>query len=270
MKCENLQLNLSVYLDDILTIEERATVDEHLARCPLCRQKLADFQALRLDLRVLARPELPNELLVAVRSRVAQEVKSTQKSIFTEGFREWLQMRLMPYSVGTALSLLLGVTLLWTLLSAAHSTEQSIELAKYPPIKQSTIMLTNSNSAMKTNDFELSAADFAAARLSVSGDSPSVNPQGALVALTKSFVRGKMKDDEVIVVADVFGDGLAQISEVIEPSRDRQAVRELQEALKTNPDYAPPFVPANLDGRSDTVRVVLRIQRVDVQTHTKQ
>lgn len=267
MKCENLQLNLSVYLDDILRDEERATLDEHLARCPLCRQKLADFQSLRMDLRILPRPEMPNELLVAMRSRVAQEVKSTRKSIFTESFREWLQMRFMPYSVGTALSLVLGVTLLWTLLSAAHSTDQSFELAKYQPIKQSTIMLTNSNSAVKTNDFELSAADFAAARLSISGDSPSVNPQGALVALTKSFVRGKMKDDEVVVVADVFGDGLAQIFEVIEPSRDRQAVRELQEALKTNPDYAPPFVPANLDGRSDTVRVVLRIQRVDVNTH---
>lgn len=267
MKCENLQLNLSVYLDDILSDVERATLDEHLARCPLCRQKLADFQALRLGLRVLARPELPNNLMIAVRSRVAQEVKSTETSIFTESFREWLQMWLMPYSVGTALSLFLGVTLLWTLLSAANFTEQSTELAKYQPIKQSTVMLTNSNSYKKTNDFELSAADFAAARLSVSGDSPSVNPQGALVALTKSFVRGKMKDDEVIVVADVFGDGLAQISEVIEPSRDLQAVRELQDALKTNPDYAPPFVPANLDQRSNTVRVVLRLQRVDVQTH---
>ncbi len=75
MKCENLQLNLSVYLDDILTLDERAVLDKHLAQCPLCRQKLADFQALRQDLRVLARPHLPNDLLVAVRSRVANEVK---------------------------------------------------------------------------------------------------------------------------------------------------------------------------------------------------
>ncbi len=269
MKCENLQLNLSVYLDDILKSEERAAIDEHLPRCPLCRQKLADFQAIRMDLRGLPRPELSNNLLVAMQSRVAKEVQSTQPSIFTESFNRWLQMRLMPYSVGTALSLLLGVTLLWTLLSAAHSTDQS-ELVKYQPIKQSTIMLGNSNSSTKSNEFELSASDFAAARLSVSGDSPSINPQGALVALTKSFVRGKMKDDEVVVVADVFGNGLAQIAEVIEPSRDRRAVSELQEALKNDPDYAPPFVPANLDGRSDTVRVVLRIQRVDVQTHTKQ
>ena len=266
MKCENLQLNLSVYLDDILRDDERASLDEHLARCPLCRQKLADFQALRFELRGLARPEIPVDLKAAIQSRVAQEVKSSQTSIFTESFREWLQMRLMPYTVGTAVSLLLGVTLLWTLLSAADFSGKPAELA-YQPAKQTTVRLTNTNSNLTANEFELSPADFAAARLSVSGDSPSVNPQGALVALTKSFVRGKMKDDEVVVVANVFGDGLAQISEVIEPSRDRQAVRELQEALKTNPDFAPPFVPATLDRRSNNVRVVLRIQRVDVRTY---
>ncbi len=103
-------------------------------------------------------------------------------------------------------------------------------------------MLTNSNSQFPANDFELSAADFAAARISVSGNSPSVNPQGALIALTKSIMRGKMKDDEVVVVADVFGSGLAQIAEVVEPSKDINAVRELEKALKNNPDYAPPFV----------------------------
>ncbi|MBA4183932.1 MAG: hypothetical protein H0X49_07955 [Acidobacteria bacterium] len=77
-----------------------------------------------------------------------------------------------------------------------------------------------------------------------------------------------MKDDEVVVVADVFGDGLAQIAEVVEPSSDRRAVRELEKALKNDPNFAP-FVPANYDKRSDTVRVILKINRVDIQTHTK-
>ena len=130
-------------------------------------------------------------------------------------------------------------------------------------------MLTDSDSRMPAGDVELSAADFAAARISVSGDSPSLNPQGALVALTKSIVRGKMKDDEVVVVADVFGSGLAKIAAVVEPSKDINAVRELEKALKTNPDYAPPFVPAKLDQRSDTVRVIFKIQSVNVDTHLK-
>jgi len=271
MKCENLQLNLSMYLDDFLNDEERATVDEHLAQCPLCRQKLEDFQTLRHSLRILPRPELSSDLLVSMRNRVARQIEINQQKPlfgFSENWTEWLEMRLMPYTVGTALSLLFGLSLLWTLLSTANLTDKNIELAKYEPIKKSSVILTNSNTNVADNEFDLNASDYAAARISVSSDSPSLNPQGALVALTRSIVRGKMKDNEVVVVADVFGDGLAQIAEVVEPSSDRRAVRELEKALKNDPNFAP-FVPAIYDNRSDTVRVILKINRVDIQTHTK-
>jgi hypothetical protein len=85
------------------------------------------------------------------------------------------------------------------------------------------------------------------------------------VALTNSLVRGEMKDDEVVVVAEVFGNGLAKIDEVIEPSRDRRAVGELEKALESDPAFAP-FVPADMDRRPESVRVVLKIQNVDVNT----
>jgi hypothetical protein len=101
--------------------------------------------------------------------------------------------------------------------------------------------------------------------MAIAGESPSINPQGALVALTRSLVRGEMKDDEVVVVADVFGNGLAQIAEVVEPSHDRHAVAQLQKALESDPAYAP-FVSADMDRRSDPVRVVLKIQSVNVNT----
>ena len=273
MKCENLQFNLSVYLDDCLIGQERAAVDEHLAQCPLCRQKLADFQVLRNALRGLPRPAMPNDLLAATRNRLAQAAGGGQPkfSVFhTESFGEWLQKRLMPYAVGTTASLLFGLTLLWMLLSAAYIPRQNTELAKgESPIKQ-TVLLSNSNSDGRApaDEFELNAADYANARLSVSNGSPSLNPQGALVALTKSIVRGNMKDDEVVVVADVFGDGLARIAEVVEPSSDLQAVSELEKALKNDPNYAP-FVPASFDGRSETVRVIFKINRVDIKTNTK-
>ncbi len=273
MKCENLQFNLSVYLDDCLIEQERAVVDEHLARCPLCRQKLADFQVLRNALRALPRYAMPNDLLTATRFRVAQAAGGGQPkfSVFhTESFGEWLQKRLMPYAVGTASSLLFGLTLLWMLLSAAYIPRQNTELAKAElPIKQ-TVLLSNSNSNNRApvDNYELNAADYASARLPVSNGSPSLNPQGALVALTRSIVRGNMKDDEVVVVADVFGDGLAQIAEVVEPSSDVRAVSELEKALKNDPNFAP-FVPASFDGRSETVRVIFKINRVDIKTNTK-
>jgi hypothetical protein len=179
-------------------------------------------------------------------------------------------MRLMPYSVGTAASLILGLTLLWTLLSAVYIPSKNTELAKIEPPTKATVRLANSNSVgfAPESGYELNAAEYANARLSISNGSPSLNPQGALVALTKSIVRGNMKDDEVVVVADVFGNGLAQIAEVVEPSSDMQAVSELEKVLKNDPNFAP-FVPASFDRRSETVRVILKINRVDIKTNTK-
>ena len=270
MKCENLQFNLSIYLDDYLTGDERALVDEHLARCPVCRQKLADFQELRNSLRVLARPEIPNHVLNSVRSAVASELETDETAplfLFPDHSRNWLKSFLMPYSVGLVTSLFLGFVVLGVLLSGANGDPQSVEVASTTPQFNRTVMLTNpkqNNFSLDANDVALSPKDFANARLSVSGESPSVNPSGALVALTKSLVRGEMKDEEVVVVADVFGNGLAQIAEVIEPPRDTQTLYNLDKALKTDPDFAP-FVPASFDKRADSIQIVLKIQRVDVK-----
>lgn len=272
MKCENIQFNLSIYLDDILTEDERGAVEEHLARCPLCRQTAADYQMLRQDLRSTPRPPLPADVLASVRNRVAREIKINEpkpRNVFSETFRQWLLMRFMPYSVATVLSLTFAVGLLSSLQTSGGNAPQNVEIAKVQPFNKPAILTAADEMPPDLTGIELTPADYAAARLSVSGDSPSLNPNGALLALTKSLVRGNMKDDEVVVVADVFGNGLAQIAEVIEPSSDRRAVRQLEKALKNNNADFAPFVPAVMDNRSDTVRVVLKIQRVDVQTHQK-
>jgi hypothetical protein len=80
-------------------------------------------------------------------------------------------------------------------------------------------------------------------------------------------MRGKMKDDEVVVVADILSNGMARIAEVVEPSNKDRAVNELERALDSDPANAP-FVPAILDNRSDNVRVVLKFQTVNVSMNT--
>ncbi len=267
MNCENLQFNLSIYLDDILTDEERATVDNHLARCPLCRQRLSDFQALQRDLRMMPRPVLSSELLNSVKMRVAEEIYSQpfKEPSFSEKILAWSRRFLMPYTVGTAASLVFGFLLLWALMTANTGIRQANESAVYEKPQTSSVLLAQATPNLF--DAELTPMAFANERLSISAVSPSVNPQGALIALTKSFVRGEMRDEEVVIVADVFGNGLAQIAEVVEPSKDRRAVIELEKALRTNPDLEPPFVPANMDHRSDSVRIVLKFQTVNVDTN---
>ena len=258
MKCENLQFNLSLYIDDILTDEERAICDKHLVQCPLCRQKLDDFAALRQSLRRISQPAMPKDLLASVKTAVRAELAPAapaKKSYFSKGFRDFLQMRVMPLTVGTAASLFFGFSLLWILLSSANrQTPNDIYITQQVPVV-----------VPSAADGEITAADIVAQRGLVSSESPSINPRGALMAMTKSLVNRNLKEDELVVVADVFSNGLANIEEVVEPLDDQNTVYELEKAMQKDSSDAP-FVPAILDRRADSVRVVLKIQRVDIKT----
>ncbi|HMJ09711.1 MAG TPA: zf-HC2 domain-containing protein, partial [Pyrinomonadaceae bacterium] len=241
MKCSDLQLNLPLFADDILSPAERADIDGHLPACPLCRQKLSEFQSIRTGLRELSRPAIPGSLLNSIRASVGDAL-AMQMSFpafqLVESKRGWLDVWLMPSAVAGLATVILGFTLLSAMLTGSvrtNSDPAQISSTSSPSIYLSSV----------DGEPILTASTYARSRMAVAGESPSVNPQGALVALTRSLVRGEMKDDEVTVVADVFGNGLAQIAEVVEPSHDRNAVAELQKALQSDPAFAP-FVSADL------------------------
>jgi hypothetical protein len=269
MKCTDLQSKLPLYADLSSGDKDERTIEDHLAACPLCRQKNDDFREIRSNLRRISRPELSSSTKDSLKRVVRAELFSAKRSPvpLSRQMSEWLTLGLMPYGVGTAASLVVAFTFIAMMYSGFGSAGPlSGSMAKNG---SAPALVAKNNSPLRQSILpELSQTDYAFSRADVSGESPSVNPQGALIALTKSLVRGGMKDDEVVVVADVFGDGLAQISEVIEPSHDRHAVSELQKALDSDPAYAP-FVPANLDNRADSVRVVLKFQSVDVNTSRK-
>lgn len=267
MKCEDLQFNLPLYIDEDLTETERAALDAHLAICPVCRQYQAEFRALRNDLRVMSRPAVPADLLVSVRKAVAAELQNAPveqpRPFFSENVRQWLKFRFMPYAVGTVASVILTISLLFSLLSTRDAVINSQFSASRGVTNPSSVLLA-SNRSLQMDELMITPAEYAAARIPVANESPSVNPTGALVALTKSIVRGKMNDDEVVVVADVFSNGVAKISEVVEAPKNENDLEALERALQNDPNEAA-FLPANFDKRSDVVRVVLKIQRVEVR-----
>ena len=65
----------------------------------------------------------------------------------------------------------------------------------------------------------------------------------------------------MVVVADVFSNGSAALADVVLPPRDRQMIDDVQRAFRSS----PAFVPASLDHRPQTMRVVLAIQKMDVR-----
>lgn len=266
MKCSDLQFNLSLYADGFLAEADNSSVAAHLVVCPVCRQSYAEFRDLRAALRRMRRPEIPAALRSSLKDTVRAEIRAGKVSWLpaSSDAREWLQMRLMPYSVGVFASVLIGSAFLTMMFSGMLARSNAAMSARSG---DSVMLASNSNPFRGSGPFEISPSDYAQTRLGYGSESPSINPQGALIALTKSFVRGEMKDEEVVVVADVFGNGLAHIAEVVEPSRDRRAVAELQKALESDPAYAA-FVPSNLENRPESVRVVLKFQSVDVRTGT--
>jgi len=249
MRCEEVQNLIAVEGDDVLLEGENVLLNEHLNKCPLCRQERDDLRGVSRELKMMKRPTYSSEELFSLRNTVAERLGSPRGFWIADDHRPWIKAWFMPSSLGSIASLLIAFGFLWLLsLSPAPSQSQPVFIS--------------------SQHYDPSQLAYANERRDVAVESPSVNPQGALVALTSSLVHGQMSDDEVVVVAEVFGNGLAKIDEVVEPSRNRRAVGELEKALRSDPRYAP-FVPAGIDQRPNSVKVVLKIQNVNVSTRIR-
>jgi hypothetical protein len=249
MRCEEVQNLIAVEADDALLESESVLLNQHLSTCPLCRQERDDIRNVSRSLRMMRRPNLPGDALFAIRNAVSESLGVSRGFWLSEDRRPWLKAWLVPSSIGSLASVVVALGFLWLLSMAPVST----------PYQMNSVM---------DDVYDPSQLAYANERREVAMESPSVNPQGALVALTNSLVRGEMSDDEVVVVAEVFGNGLAKIDEVVEPSKNRRAVGELEKALRSDPKYAP-FVPADVDQRPDSVKVVFKIQSVNVSTRIR-
>ncbi|HEV7645700.1 MAG TPA: zf-HC2 domain-containing protein [Pyrinomonadaceae bacterium] len=248
MTCEELQFNLSFYLEDELTADERTAVESHVDVCPLCRIKLAEYQELSRELRTAAAPAISDSLVHSIqntlRVELAVQKKQPVRSLRAK-LQEWLEPRVLPYGVGTFASLTLFSLLTLGIMLPASDLNEREQTVSRASIDGATFR-------------------YAAERSDVAQESPSLNPNGALVAMTAAMAHSGRKNKEIVLVADVFSDGLARISEVVQSSPDEKTMQALEKAMEQVPETSPAFVPARLDGRSDVVQIVLKIHEVDV------
>lgn len=109
MKCEEIEILLSAYIDGEATDREKGTIEEHTRACKACRMTLADLSDLHSLHKELEHIEAPR----GFRQRVTQRVDATSKPRF--GFT-WKLPRLV-YSFSFALVIVLcgAVVLLQTL-----------------------------------------------------------------------------------------------------------------------------------------------------------
>src|SRR5205823_15109887 len=123
-KCTDIQSKLPLYSDSFDVNKDESAVKRHLTKCPLCRQKHADFREIRSSLQRISRPELPANFKSALKRAVRNELRSTNNSrrSISRQMRAWLTLGIMPYGVGVAASLLIAFTFISMMYSGAGAS----------------------------------------------------------------------------------------------------------------------------------------------------
>jgi anti-sigma factor RsiW len=255
MLCEEIRQSLSQYVDDCVSLPARVTIDEHIDRCPVCRDEVVELRSLRRRLSLLTPPTPPPDLAASISSALAIEAAARrQEPNPSLGHRigRFVEPWVMPYSAGSFASVLMFF-LMFTALRPHFvalreaAAQQRVEFdTRYDLFRPVT------------------AEGLASERAPFAVESPTLNPDGALAALTISYthpeVAGDGDADDMIVVTDVFVNGAASLVYVVQPPRDRRMLDEFESALRRD----PAFVRASYDRRPETMRVVFTVQKVDV------
>lgn len=263
MSCEETRALLSSYIDDCVSLPARVAIDEHLDRCPVCRADVAELRSVTRSLSSFTRPKPPADLADTISDLLTIEAAARQAIKPSLGVRiaRFLEPRLMPYTVGSFASVILFF-LMFTALrphfvalrEAALSSNGAVIVL---PIYQPGYDLYK----------PVSQQDFADSRAPFGEQSPSLNPGGALAALTRAYSHPRasqyVDSDDMIVVTDVFSNGSASLADVVQPPKDKRMLAEFESALRQN----AAFVPAAYDRRPDTMRVVITLgPKVQVDT----
>jgi hypothetical protein len=265
MSCDEIQQSLSLYVDDGLTPDARVECYRHLEVCPVCRARLAEMRSIRSSLAMLSRPAPPADLVPSInKALVAAAAAQDARHNTTLGdvVSAWLQPVAMRYAFSSLASLIIFTSVFAALRPHMIALHEAALAFEQVPITSDPADLFRPGYDINK---PISSESYAALRTPYNAESPSLNPGGALATLTSERTHwlreGRQSDDDMIVVADVFSNGAASLADVMQAPRDRRMLEDFEKALRK--DAA--FVPAALDRRPGTMRVVFSIQRVDVR-----
>ncbi len=261
MLCEETKQSFSAYVDDCLSEPTRLAVDEHLDRCPVCRAEVAELRTLSRSLANLARPVVPLDLASTIKDALmieAAAIKQSPKRSLSARLVLWLEPKLMPYTVGSFASVILFIGMFAGLRPHFVALREAADMQSMTSMDFAPFRGYDINQPVSPEMFSAQRAPFAE-------QSPSLDPGGALAALTSSYAQpsfsSQQDGDDMIVIADVFSNGAASLADVVQAPRDPRMLDEFAIALRQN----AAFVPASMDHRPATMRVVFSVQKVDVR-----
>lgn len=78
--CDTFKTSFSAYIDQQLSPDDRAGVEEHIRTCPACSRELSELQRAHEALLLLGRPLKPRPALAAVRARIRQDEERRRRA----------------------------------------------------------------------------------------------------------------------------------------------------------------------------------------------
>jgi|SRR5436190_4865690 len=267
MSCDAVRYSLSLYVDDGLTSDERDACYQHLEVCPVCRAHVEELRSLRSGLANLSRPVPPADMVPAINAALATkaaEARSRRNDTTVDRVNDWALRWLQPRPMRYAFSSLASIFIFSLVFAALRPHMIALHEAT---LAFDQVQITTVPAELFVKGFDISKPispeSYAALRTPYNAESPSLNPGGSLALLSWEHAtrqNGTASQDDMVIVADVFTNGSASLANVVQPPRDRRMLAEVENALRR--DAA--FVPASLDRRPETMRVVFSVQRVDV------
>jgi len=123
MECRNFQEKLSEYIDDILSPQEKVTMDEHLKSCGECATALADIKKTIKHAKNLEAVGPPAWMTQRIMARVRAETKP-RKGLFQKLF--------YPLHIKLPVGAIATIAIALTTLYVFRTIEPEIKLAKSP------------------------------------------------------------------------------------------------------------------------------------------
>ncbi len=266
MNCDAIRYSLSLYVDDGLTAEERNLCYRHLEVCPVCRAHLDQMRTVRGALAMLPKPAAPVEMVPAINAALATqaaELRAHRNAATIDRVNDWAFKWLQPRPMRYAFSSIASIFIFTAVFAALRPHMIALREAT---VAFEQIQITTPGDPLSAGlDIRnpISPESYAALRTPYNAESPSLNPGGALASLSwdAGQQNGNTGQDDMVIVADVFTNGTASLANVVQAPRDRRMLQDVANALRQ--DAA--FVPASVDRRPETMRVVFSVQRVDVR-----
>ncbi len=220
----------------------------------------------------MARPTPPADLAISISNALYIEAaarKQAPNPPLIQRISHFIQPRVMPYTVGTFASVIMFF-LMFTALRPHFVALREAAAQRHAYLMLDTGEFGHDDLvALGYYDLNqpVTPESLAAERAPYGSQSPSLNPAGALAALTRSYSRENydVADDDMLVGIDVFSNGAASLADVVHPPRDLRMLNEFETALRQN----AAFVKASLDRRPDTMRVVFwcrggAVQKIEI------